>query len=269
MESLAHQQIPKSAFEILAVNNDPSDPIPADFVLPENATLLSESRKGSYAARNLAIAHAKGDIIAFTDSDCKPQLDWLAQGLDIMVQGFDMAGGAVTFFKEHPDDSDLVFSYERNFSFNQKRNVEVEKCSITANLFVRKEIFAQLGWFREDIFSGADTVWTKNATANGASIAFAEDAVVHHPSRKSIAELYSKKRRTTGGYYNLYFESKSWMKKAMTLLMLLRPPITIFIKINESFLMKVKLFFTKWSIEFVGAWELLGLSFDTNTPKRS
>ncbi len=234
-----------------------------------NSILIDQPKEGSYAARNLGIAHAKGKFLVFTDSDCKPKTDWLAQGLFFIEKGFDMAGGAVTFFKENPGNSDLVFSYEKNFSFNQKRNVEEETCSITANLFVKREVFDQVGGFREDIYSGADTEWTKRATINGATIIFAEAATVEHPSRKTLMELYSKKKRTSGGYFNLVFKKKSFLQKLATILLLLRPPISIFSKVNESFLLKFKLFLVKWSLEFIGVWELVGLSFGAISPKRS
>jgi O-antigen biosynthesis protein len=40
---------------------------------------VPEPRRGQALARNTGIAHAAGDIIAFTDDDCVPAKDWLAQ----------------------------------------------------------------------------------------------------------------------------------------------------------------------------------------------
>src|SRR5690554_6136694 len=72
LDSLNRQTYPKERYEIIVVNNDPEDVVPANFVVPNNFTILEESKPGSYAARNRAIQAAKGEIYAFTDSDCQP-----------------------------------------------------------------------------------------------------------------------------------------------------------------------------------------------------
>jgi GT2 family glycosyltransferase len=45
------------------------------------AKYVSEQRRGLSLARNTGIAAAAGEIIAFTDDDCVPEKDWLAQAL--------------------------------------------------------------------------------------------------------------------------------------------------------------------------------------------
>src|SRR5690606_25863401 len=77
LNALSHQSFPRDSFEIIVVNNDPMDIAPVDFKLPINAMLLVEAKVGSYAARNAAIAVAQGAVLAFTDSDCIPEQDWL------------------------------------------------------------------------------------------------------------------------------------------------------------------------------------------------
>src|SRR5712692_10762341 len=40
-------------------------------------TYLRTATCGSSVARNIAVEHARGPLLAFTDDDCEPSLDWL------------------------------------------------------------------------------------------------------------------------------------------------------------------------------------------------
>src|SRR5690606_33493940 len=77
VEALKNQSFPQEDFEVLIVNNDPLDKVPAGFPIFPNFSIINEEKPGSYAARNSAIKIAKGEILAFTDSDCIPDKDWL------------------------------------------------------------------------------------------------------------------------------------------------------------------------------------------------
>src|SRR5262245_46024865 len=81
LHALEAQTYPKSRYEIIVVDNG-SDTPPADMVRAfDRVTLLEEAVPSSYAARNRGLAQARGEVIAFTDSDCIPAPDWLAHGV--------------------------------------------------------------------------------------------------------------------------------------------------------------------------------------------
>ncbi|RME40159.1 MAG: glycosyltransferase family 2 protein, partial [Deltaproteobacteria bacterium] len=52
--------------------------------------LVHAARRGAAAARNAAAAQAKGDWLAFTDSDCIPEPAWLATGA-ALIGGYDVS----------------------------------------------------------------------------------------------------------------------------------------------------------------------------------
>jgi len=62
--------------------------------------LCSEYKEGSYAARNKGILNSKGDILAFTDSDCIPKDNWLEKGLSVVVNQDSpgLIGGQINYF---------------------------------------------------------------------------------------------------------------------------------------------------------------------------
>jgi len=83
-------------FEVIVVDNDPSDPTTIELISSEFADspllrYVAEPRRGLSVARNSGIAVARGDIIAFTDDDIVVDQEWLSA----LVGGFDEAGDIV------------------------------------------------------------------------------------------------------------------------------------------------------------------------------
>lgn len=266
--NLQNQTIPKSSFEIIIVNNDPSDIKPDDLTITENTKIISESKPGSYAARNKGILEAKGNVLAFTDSDCLPTPNWIENALEYLEDGFDLVGGEMEFFKSKKG-SDLAFLYEKKFGFNQKRNVEEKGQSITANLFCSRKVIDAVGLFPEGLMSGGDFVWTKKATTAGFKMAFGKNVLVKHPTRKSIAEIVRKKKRTIGGMYSRFYKNYSPKQKLKFGLHFVRPHISIFTYNDLSILEKTKLFFATWYVECLGMREMILLDFKKKTAERS
>jgi len=77
IQSLLAQSYSQDSYEIIMINNNSTDASSAIVQRYPEITALEEKKQGSYAARNLGILRAKGEIIAFTDSDCVPHVDWL------------------------------------------------------------------------------------------------------------------------------------------------------------------------------------------------
>lgn len=265
--SIQNQTFPQEELEVIVVNNDPESLPPSTIQLPKNTRIIDQSSPGSYASRNLGVKASRGEILVFTDSDCVSDPNWIKNGIKYLQNGADLVGGKMEFFKVQGGD-ELVFLYEKQFSFNQKRNVEVNRQSITANLFVKKEVFEKVGLFPENLFSGGDFEWTKKASQIGFNLVFGEDVLVKHPARKSIASLQKKKKRTSGGMYFKFFRDYSVLKKITFSIFLLRPPVTIFLLKDYTFAQRIRLFFLRWNLEWVGVQELFKLSFSGKKAER-
>jgi len=195
---LTSQTVGLEAFEIIVVNNDPSDPAPEDFCLPQNAQILMESKPGSYAARNKGISAARTDLLFFVDSDCLPAKEYIENGLHIAREYPEVGrfGGDVILVPNGPEWT-AVELYDYHLGLEQKKWVERGR-AITANLIVRRDMFDRNGLFNSEVLSGGDREWNDRATAAGALIMFAADAIVYHPARASLREFASKVRRIEG-----------------------------------------------------------------------
>src|SRR3954447_26423119 len=80
-------------YEVLVVDNGSTDNTAAAVrAHPSAPTLVTESRPGSYAARNAGIIAAAGSVLAFTDADCTPAPTWLAAAM-AALDGAELGAG--------------------------------------------------------------------------------------------------------------------------------------------------------------------------------
>jgi glycosyltransferase involved in cell wall biosynthesis len=133
-------------------------------------------KRGPAAARNCGWRAAGGRVIAFTDDDTIPFVDWLSEGMRAMVPGVAAAAGRVKVpISAWPTD------YERNV----KRLESAE--FVTANCFVRRDILERIGGFDER-FTRA---WREDSDLhftlleNGGEVVSAPQALVLHPVRET------------------------------------------------------------------------------------
>lgn len=193
LHALVTQSYPGDRTELLFVDNGSSDGT-EDIVRSFSVRILKEENSTSpYAARNLGIQHASGEIIAFTDANKIPDSRWVEEGVAALLNsGAGLAGGDIQFNTGVNPGVPEVYD---SLTFNNNRAlVNKEKGSACGNLFVKKEVFEEIGMFPGTIRSGMDIWWTQNAVRNGFSLVFAEKAVVRCIPRK-LTDVIKKSYR--------------------------------------------------------------------------
>ena len=94
------------------------------------------STQGPAGARNAGWRCTQAPVIAFTDDDTVPRVDWLARGLATLDAGWDAVGGAIEMpLGPRPTD------YERDAA--QLSGAEFA----TANCFIRRDALVRVGGF--------------------------------------------------------------------------------------------------------------------------
>ncbi|BAY85249.1 family 2 glycosyl transferase [Calothrix parasitica NIES-267] len=199
---LLAQTYPKDKVEYLLVDNNSND---GTFELlklalentPVKIRALSENEiQSSYAARNTGIREAEGEIIAFTDADCRPQPQWL----DELVQPFIndnivIVAGEITAL---PAYSLLEKYADRQETLSQKHTLANKFCAYgqTANLAIRRFALEKAGLFRPYLTTGgdADICWRILQLEIG-NLEFAPQAIVQHRHRSTLKELKSQWKR--------------------------------------------------------------------------
>jgi glycosyltransferase involved in cell wall biosynthesis len=190
-EGLRRQTVSPDAFELLVVDDASTDHTAAAVSAEPRAQLIRLPRcVGPYPARNVAAARARGDLLAFTDADVLPAPDWLERG----IRAFDspevdlIAGGIRIPLGERPSAVAMVDAARH---LDQEGYVQ-RGYGVTANLWVRKAVFDEVGGFNERIMSGGDGEFGQRAQAAGKRLLYVPDARVDHPPREAPTELMRK-----------------------------------------------------------------------------
>lgn len=230
LESLENQTYPASYYEVVVVDNGSDESVENSVNSYSKAFSVFEAISGSYAARNKGISVARGEILAFTDSDCVPDSNWIESGvksLTAMYKRGIVAGKIEIFFKD-PDSPTAVELYDSVTNLQQEKLANQAKFAATANLFTFKGIFEEVGNFDYKLKSGGDEEWGNRAFSMGYPIVYSADCCVAHPARYSFDQLHKKVVRVTGGFHEkekLHAKNSFLLAQLTKHVLKLKPPL--------------------------------------------
>jgi GT2 family glycosyltransferase len=249
----ALSQLEPTGAEIIVVDSSTG----ADKVLTEKlarasgANYLEEPRRGLSLARNTGLRIATGKIIAFTDDDCVPAKDWLAQKLRVFanpevwavtgrvvqhssagacdlfeeVAGQDLGGERREFTK-----ADLQFSLGMFFSNVAKIFAKHMKSQAPgpwsighgSSMAFRREVFEKLGKFDERLGGGAplrscdDTEMFYRVLMAGYKIVYEPAALVRHKHGLDNEDVFKTRYGYSyGGAAFMWEHKKNFLMFAM------------------------------------------------------
>lgn len=184
----------RDSYEIVLVDNNSTDGSAAILAAATGVTVLSETKQGSYAARNHGVRAARGDVLAFTDADCLPDPGWL-RAIDA---GFAESTRSVVLGSRRPRSETglvrLLCDYD-----DQKSALIIGSdradahFAYTNNMAVRRTTFDTYGPFVERR-RGSDTVLLRRIIAGeGCRTAAYEPRMrVVHAEMTSVASYFKK-----------------------------------------------------------------------------
>ncbi len=181
--ALRQMDYPSDRFEILVV--DDGSPIPVQ-IPPGPARprvhLIRQVNQGPAVARNRAAAAATGDVLAFTDDDCRPHPSWLRALVDALDEhpdallGGDTRNGLIANRWAEASQTLVSFLYG---SFGSCR--ALRPFFTSNNLAGRREVFMDLGGFDESFrHSAAEDRDLSERWSQRGTLLFVPDAHVEH-----------------------------------------------------------------------------------------
>lgn len=223
-EKLRNQTYPSTNVELIFIDNgsDNQFNFPESFLSRNILLEESEHVNSPYSARNRGIEQSKGEVLVFVDANSTPEENWLEEGVSSLLDSnADIVGGKVLFdFQDQITAGKIVDALT---SINMRKAIQERDAAYTANLFVKRKVFDEIGLFEEGVRSGGDVRWTLKAKENGFSIIYCEHAVVSKFARPA-GKLYQKRIRTGKGYYYTWKEETERRIWFYNLLRSLKPP---------------------------------------------
>jgi glycosyltransferase involved in cell wall biosynthesis len=194
VEGILSQRYPTEHYEIVMVDNNSTDASAEIVKCYSRVRLVSEEKQGAYAARNRGLREAKGEIIAFTDSDCVPSSNWL-QEIKAAMSHPDV--GIVIGRLRLAQDSfilSMLADYENEkstYTFNSE--IEELYYAHAGNMAVRKRLFDEIGLFLERA-RGSDTIFVRRWVDKHSckAVCYSPEAQVRHMEIDSISKYFRK-----------------------------------------------------------------------------
>ncbi len=205
LDALDAQTYPRERVEIVvADNNSPEGAAAVSETISGRAMLVVVTEKGAGPARNGGVEATSGAVLAFIDSDCVAEPDWLREGIAALSR-HDVVGGRVRVLVRDPRHMSSAEAFERVFAFDFKTYIEKLGFTGAGNLFCRRTLFREVGGFRAAV--SEDVEWSRRATSAGFTLGYAPRAVVGHPARTTWAQLKAKWKRVNSETFALLADS--------------------------------------------------------------
>lgn len=197
LTSLLKLEYPPDKKEIIVVD-DASDDNTFEIISSFPVRLLKNpKRMQASRSRNLAAGKARGDILAFIDSDCTADPLWL---MELASCFNDESNGAAGGLVDSRFEKKILDRYEKkssslNMGTLPKSSKEAGSFFYlpSCNFLVRKDIFLKLEGFNGSMTVGEDVDFCWRLTESGREIEYRPAGTVYHKHRNKIAAFFTRR----------------------------------------------------------------------------
>jgi cellulose synthase/poly-beta-1,6-N-acetylglucosamine synthase-like glycosyltransferase len=219
LQSILDSHYPSDKLEVVVVDDSSTDETISIVSKYPVRLLKHDKNKGAAAARNTGVKMSSGEIVAFTDSDCIVDKDWVRE----LVKCYkDKNIGAVggKYLPYNLDNLIVKFTYGRDLvtgisSLKDGENpVVLDGHLPSANLSFRRKVFIEVGGFDERFKSaaGEDRDICYRMMEKKYKLVYNPRAVVYHKHRQDL-KSFLKQRYTYGFYREFVKEKYEWFKR--------------------------------------------------------
>jgi len=203
-------------FETIVVNSSPADRT-REIVsqrFPEVRLIESATRLFPHAARNAGVAASGGELLAFTDADCRPAPDWLERCVAAWRSGHAVICGSI-----EPEQLGWfalgVHLCKYSFRLSELRAGPASIAG-TANACYARALWQRIGPFDGNIFAG-DALLGWRAARAGSVPWFEPRALVRHVFDHSPLEFWRERRERGADFLRTRASAEGWSRPRLLL----------------------------------------------------
>ena len=191
LEALRNQTTANTEYEIIVVDNGSADRT-AEIARDAGVCVIIEKKPGAAAARNAGIKSAAGDLICFTDSDCVPSKDWIAQ-MTIPFSDSEVVGCKGTYRTRQNEIVARFVQLEYEDKYDRLMRQDSIDFVDTYSAAYRREVLQSIGGFDESIKYVEDQELSFRVANQGGKLVFQPTAVVDHLHSNNLWNYCRKK----------------------------------------------------------------------------
>lgn len=196
VKSLSRQSVDKNLYEIIVVENGANRKFKDIKKLSKDTKIkyLYISEKNRSRARSVGLSKSSGDIVAFTDSDCVIDKNWIKQIIIFFdnPQNRYIAGMGGIIRKYRP--ASLTEKIGKNLAWGQRKLQYLQICKLPyvvfANAAFRKNIILKTSGFDYDLLSGNDVDICWKIGLLGYKLKINNKAIIYHHNRDNIKKYF-------------------------------------------------------------------------------
>ncbi len=193
LTALRRQTVAADSYEIIVVDDGSTDET-AVLATSHGATVIRHSqRRGAAAARNSGIQAAQGAIICFTDADCQPDPDWIAQISQPLCQQPDIIGSKGIYGSHQRQLVARFVQIEYEDKYDLLYGQETIDFIDTYSAAYRRDVLLANDGFDENVFYVEDQELSFRLAARGYKMVFQPGARVFHKHSDTLVKYGRKK----------------------------------------------------------------------------
>ncbi len=192
--ALAQQTVPRDRYEVLIVDDGSTDGTAAAARAAGADRVLTIAHQGPAGARNAGVEAARGEIVLFTDADCVPSEDWIAQ-MSAAFREAEVDGAKGVYRTQQRSLVARFVQLEYEDKYDKMRDLERIDFVDTYSAAYRRQVLVQGGRFDESFprASGEDIELSYRLAQQGHKLVFASRAVVFHRHPATLKQYLRRK----------------------------------------------------------------------------